>query len=197
MDEGFCIVDMLYDPDGKAVDYRFVEINPAFEKQTGLQQALGKTIREMVPDNEAYWFEIYGKVALTGEALRFQNPAQGLQKYYDVFAFRLGDEESRRVAILFNDISERKRAAEELQRYSSELVKSNKELQDALANIKTLGSMLPICASCKKIRDDKGYWSQVETYISAHTETIFTSGICPECEKKMYEELEKLKKEMT
>jgi CHASE1-domain containing sensor protein len=99
--------------------------------------------------------------------------------------------------VLRKEITERKQAEEELQRYSSELVKSNKELQDALANIKTLGSMLPICASCKKIRDDKGYWRQVETYISAHTETVFTSGICPECEKKMYEELEKLKKEMT
>lgn len=91
------------------------------------------------------------------------------------------------------DITDIKRGEEELQRYSSELVKSNKELQDALANIKSLGSMLPICASCKKIRDDKGYWSQVETYISEHTETVFTSGICPECEKKTYDELEIIK----
>ena len=75
MDEGFCVVEMLYGPDGKPVDYRFVEINQAFEKHTGLQQALGKTIRQMVPDHDAHWFKIYGKVARTGESIRFENPA--------------------------------------------------------------------------------------------------------------------------
>jgi hypothetical protein len=54
--------------------------------------------------------------------------------------------------------------------------------------------MLPICASCKKIRDDKGYWSQVEVYVKEHSEAEFTHGLCPECEKKAYAELEELKK---
>lgn len=67
----------------------------------------------------------------------------------------------------------------------------------AEAEVKKLQGMLPICASCKKIRDDKGYWKAVESYISEHSEAVFTSGICPECEKKMYEELEKLKNENT
>jgi PAS domain S-box-containing protein len=97
----------------------------------------------------------------------------------------------------FRDITERKLAEEELQRYSSELVKSNKDLQEALSNVKTLSGMLPICASCKKIRDDKGYWSEVESYITVHSGVLFSHGICPECAKKMYEELEKLKEEMT
>lgn len=60
------------------------------------------------------------------------------------------------------------------------------ELQRALANIKSLTGLLPICASCKKIRDDKGYWHQVETYIKKHTEVDFTHSICPECIKKRY-----------
>jgi len=114
MDEGFCVVEMLHDPDGKAVDYRFVEINSAFERQTGLQQALGKTIRQMVPNHDAHWFEIYGKVARTGEAIRFENPATAMQRYYDVFAFRIGGDGSERVGVLFNDITERKREAEAL-----------------------------------------------------------------------------------
>jgi len=114
MDEGFCVVEMLYDPDGKAVDYRFVETNPAFEKHTGLQQALGKTIRQMVPNHDAHWFEIYGKVARTGESIRFENPAYAMQRYYDVFAFRIGGDGSQRVGVLFNDITERKRAEEAL-----------------------------------------------------------------------------------
>lgn len=90
-------------------------------------------------------------------------------------------------------IEELKIADKKLQRYVAELEIKNAELQDSLLDVKTLSGMLPICASCKKIRDDKGFWSQVEEYISAHSETVFTSGICPECEKSMYAKLELLK----
>lgn len=62
-------------------------------------------------------------------------------------------------------------------------------LEEALANIQTLGDLLPICASCKKIRDDRGYWNQIEDYISKHTETVFSHGICPECVHRLYPEL--------
>jgi PAS domain S-box-containing protein len=60
------------------------------------------------------------------------------------------------------------------------------ELQEALAKVKTLSRLLPICASCKKIRDDKGYWSEIEEYITEHTDTLFSHGMCPDCMKKMY-----------
>jgi len=63
------------------------------------------------------------------------------------------------------------------------------ELKDARSHIKTLSGMLPICASCKKIRDDKGYWNQIEKYITEHTEALFSHGLCPDCLKKAYEEL--------
>ncbi len=69
------------------------------------------------------------------------------------------------------------------------LVQRNKELQEALVKIKTLSGLLPICASCKKIRDDQGYWTQLENYITEHTEVEFTHGCCPECMKKLYPEL--------
>jgi len=68
------------------------------------------------------------------------------------------------------------------------------ELKDALASIKQLSGMLPICAGCKKIRDDKGYWNRIETYISEHSEVLFSHGLCPDCAKKAYEELDELKK---
>ena len=114
MDEGFCVIEMLYDSNGKAVDYRFVEINQAFEKQTGLQQAMGKTMRQMVPNHDEHWFETYGKVARTGEAIRFENPASAMQRYYDVFASRIGGDGSTRVGILFKDITERKQSEQAL-----------------------------------------------------------------------------------
>jgi PAS domain S-box-containing protein len=112
--EGFCTIEMIFDAAGKPVDYRFLEINPAFEKQTGLQNVQGKLMRDLAPDHEAHWFEIYGKIALTGEPAHFENQAIALGRHYDVCAYRVGGPESRKVAILFNDISERKRAENEL-----------------------------------------------------------------------------------
>ncbi len=82
----------------------------------------------------------------------------------------------------FLDITERKRAEEERQRLIE-------KLQQALAEVKTLSGLLPICSSCKKIRDDKGYWNQIEAYIRDHSEAEFSHGICPECAKKLYPDL--------
>ena len=82
---------------------------------------------------------------------------------------------------IIRDISERKQIEEE----RNQLIKS---LQNSLAKIKTLSGMLPICASCKKIRDDKGYWNQIETYLREHSEAEFSHGICPECAQKLYPE---------
>ncbi|MCX8155675.1 MAG: PAS domain-containing protein [Verrucomicrobiae bacterium] len=67
------------------------------------------------------------------------------------------------------------------------------ELQEALDNVKTLSGLLPICANCKKIRDDQGYWNQIEVYLQQHSEARFTHGLCPECVKKLYPELADLK----
>jgi len=113
--EGFCIIEVLFDPDQRPVDYRFLEINPAFEMQTGLRNAQGKRMRELAPEHEAYWFDIYGEVALTGEPARFVNEAKALNRWYDVSAYRIGGPGSRKVGILFNDITERKRAEIALQ----------------------------------------------------------------------------------
>ena len=77
----------------------------------------------------------------------------------------------------------------ELKRHRDALALRNAELQEALAKIRTLTGFLPICASCKKIRDDKGYWTQIETYIRDHSEAEFSHGICPECAKKLYPDL--------
>jgi PAS domain S-box-containing protein len=80
MNEGFCIIEVLFDANGKAEDYRFLQVNAAFEKQTGLSGVEGKRMRELVPDNEEYWFEIYGKIALTGEPAHFMDQARALNR---------------------------------------------------------------------------------------------------------------------
>ena len=115
IDEAFCIVEMVFDADYKPLDYRFLEINAAFERQTGLHDAKGKLMRTLAPDHEELWFEIYGRIALTGQPLRFSSEAKALNRYYDVFAFPVGEEKIRKVGILFNDITERRTLERQLQ----------------------------------------------------------------------------------
>lgn len=112
IDQGFCTIEMLFDQDGRPIDYRFCDVNPMFEAQTGLRNAVGKTVRELVPRHERHWFDIYGKVAKTGEPIRFENEAKGLNRWYDVYAFRIDDSNNHKVAVLFKDITDKRRAEE-------------------------------------------------------------------------------------
>ena len=105
---GFCIIQMKFDADLRPVDYMIVEGNPAFEAMTGLHGANGKWVSDIAPGLEQHWFDLYGKVALTGETVRFEQPADIFGRWYDVEALRIGDPEIRRVAILFTNITERK-----------------------------------------------------------------------------------------
>ena len=116
MNEGFCIIEMIFDAEGKPADYRFLEVNAAFENQTGLYDAEGKLMRDLAPDHEAHWFEIYGKIALTGEPLHFTSEARALNRWYDVYAYRVGKPEDRQVAIVFNDITDQKQVEQALKR---------------------------------------------------------------------------------
>jgi PAS domain S-box-containing protein len=116
IDEGFCIIDVVFDRADRPTDYRFVETNPAFERMTGLEGAEGRTARELVPDLEEWWFETYGRVALTGEAVHFENHSEAMGRWFEVRASRIGGQESRKVALVFDDTTERKRAAEERDR---------------------------------------------------------------------------------
>ena len=113
IDEGFCTIEVLFDQNEEPVDYRFLQINPSFERQTGIKNAAGRRMREIAPQHEEHWFEIYGRIALTGEPMRFENEAKQLGRWYDVYAFPVEDPKRRRVGILFNDITERKRAETE------------------------------------------------------------------------------------
>lgn len=110
IDQGFCVIEMIYDADGRPIDYRFLEVNAAFERQAGLRDVIGRTMRELEPAHEVHWFEVYGRIARTGEPERFELPAEKLDKYFEVNAFRVATPEARQVGVLFNDISVRKRA---------------------------------------------------------------------------------------
>ncbi|HEV2691480.1 MAG TPA: PAS domain S-box protein, partial [Verrucomicrobiae bacterium] len=119
--EGFCTIEVIFDAASKPVDYRFLEANPAFEKQTGLYGVQGKLMRELAPNHEEHWFEVYGKIAVTGESMHFENEAKALGRFYDVHAYRIGKPENRKVAILFNDITRRKQAEAEIKKLNIDL----------------------------------------------------------------------------
>ena len=125
----------------------------------------------------------------TFEEIDVANMGAGRRIYWEIKTPIYADAERKTIWGLLGistDITERKKMVEEREKLIG-------ELKAALANIKTLSGMLPICAYCKKIRDDKGYWEEVATYITKHSDTLFSHGICPDCAKKVYEELNKLK----
>lgn len=114
MDEGFCIIDVIFDDFGKAVDWRYLETNQQFENQGGLCDAPGKLISEFYPETEDFWFDFYGKVAVSGVPERIEKKFKSINIWYDIYAFKIGGPESRKVGALFRDVTKRKMAEETL-----------------------------------------------------------------------------------
>jgi PAS domain S-box-containing protein len=145
IDEGFCVIELLFDELKKPIDYRFLEVNPAFEKHSGLHDVTGKRLRELVPDIEQQWIDISAKVALTGEAIRFTHEANALdRRWFDVYAFRLDEPASSRVALLFNNITVRKQAEQALAQLNAILEQRVQtraaELTQANADLRTVAA---------------------------------------------------------
>jgi signal transduction histidine kinase/DNA-binding response OmpR family regulator len=135
IDQGFALIEVLFDADGKAVDYVFLEVNPAFAKHTDLPHPVGRRISEVMPGVEDHWLQTYGQVALTGEPVRFVNEARAIGRWFDSYAARLGGEGSRTVALLFSDITDRKRADDDLRRLAEELAESDRRKTEFLATL--------------------------------------------------------------
>jgi PAS domain S-box-containing protein len=115
MTTGFAVHEMIYDEQNHPVDYRFLQINPAFEQMTGLsaEKALGRTVKELLPATEEHWIQPFGEVALTGEPVCFENYSQALDKHFEVRAFRPAPHQ---FAVVFADISKRKGLEDAMQK---------------------------------------------------------------------------------
>ncbi len=113
MTEGFALHEIICDEQGKPCDYRFLEVNAAFERQTGLRRddIVGRRATEVLPGLEQFWIDTYGEVALTGRPVQFDHYTQTLDRHYRVFAYSFGPE---KFAVLFLDISDKKQAEEKL-----------------------------------------------------------------------------------
>jgi PAS domain S-box-containing protein len=131
MDEGFSIIEVLFDDQGRARDYRFLDTNPAFLQHTGLIDAVGRCASELLPDLEPHWYATYGRVALTGEATRFEAGSEVMGRWFDVYAFRIGEPVEHKVALLFKDVTAARAAALERERLLTELDLERRRLAEA------------------------------------------------------------------
>jgi len=105
IEQGFCLIEMIYDEAGEATDYRFLETNPTFEQHSGLFNAVGKTALEMVPDLEAQWVETYARVAQSGIAMAFEQGSLAMGRLFEVEAVGIGGVGSHKVALIFSDVT--------------------------------------------------------------------------------------------
>lgn len=135
LDEGLCVIDLVYNEAGEAVDYVFVEANPAFLRQTGRMDVLGKRISELVPNLPRFWLDMYARVVATGETIRFDNEDRIHGRWHHLCAMRLGPQERARVAVLFSDITERRKSEAALRQMASELSEANRLKTEFLATL--------------------------------------------------------------
>ncbi|MBC8038878.1 MAG: PAS domain S-box protein, partial [Rhizobiales bacterium] len=110
IDEGFCIIEKIETGPGEPIDFRYLVANPAFEKQTGVGGVIGKTIREAFPGEPQEWFDTYDTILRDGKPLRFERALATQGRFLELYAFRLEDTARHRVAVVFQDITERKHA---------------------------------------------------------------------------------------
>ncbi len=163
---------------------RFLMWNDTFEKVTGFSDAEIKKMHPLdfiAPDDKDKVYKAIEKSFKEKHAVVDAKlfSKDGLEIPYHFTGISFTDNGSNYLVGMGVDISERIIAEEEKENL---IIK----LQDALSKVKLLSGFLPICASCKKIRDDNGYWKQIESYIREHSEAEFTHSICPECRKKLY-----------
>jgi PAS domain S-box-containing protein len=166
----------------------FIRLNPAWEKTLGFSrdELQSKPMFEFVhPDDRERTLAQNRAVRMGGQALSFENRYLCKDGSYKWLLWNAtADIDHRLIYSVARDITERKQAEEERERLL-------RELQAALAEVKELQEILPICMYCKNVRDDKNYWQSVESYISHHTHTRFSHGICPTCYEKVIETRQK------
>lgn len=171
IDEGFGIFEVIFSSEGRAVDYRFMEVNDAFARQTGLRDVAGHTARELIPDLEEHWFDIYGRIASSGEAERFEAAAAPLSRYYEAYAFSIGPADERRIGVLFRDISERKQAEEQHRMLTHEL---SHRVKNTLAVVQALARQPGVAEMTSEQYRDR-FVGRIQALARAHDQLLETN----------------------
>jgi PAS domain S-box-containing protein len=156
-------------------------------------EVLGKDDFELFPKELAEGFVADDRAVIqTGQPVinreEYVIDEQGQKRWLDTSKLPLRDEKGQIIGLVGvgRDITERKKAEVERKKAEAEREKLITQLQDALADVKLLSGLVPICANCKKIRDDQGYWTQIESYIQDRSDAKFSHSICPDCAAKLY-----------
>lgn len=164
--------------------HQIVHINRAVERMLGYQKTemLGRIFQSLFLKGDMFSEELHFVDGVTGpfEMLR----KDGSICHCEISAAFVPWHGVPSIAYTIRDVTEHYHLEQERERLIE-------ELQEALVKVKKLSGLLPMCASCKRIRDFQGYWEQVEAYISAHSEAEFSHSICPECRDRLYPELSK------
>ena len=155
MDEGFCIIEFLDGPHGPLSDYLHVEANPAYAAHAGIPNVVGQKLRDMVGDEAQAWLDRYGHVLRTGESIRFEQELVATGRYLDVTAFRVEPASRRQVAVLFQDITPRKRAEAALRQLNETL---EERVQAALAANRILANVVDGAAALIQVLDFNFRW---------------------------------------
>lgn len=134
IDEGFCIVEPILDAQGKTLDCKIIETNPMFSKQTGLTRLEGRYLKEVFPNIDQRWFEVYGTVVTTGESVRSVILDKGTNRWFDVGVFKLRGLEGKRVAALIRDVTRRRGNLDKLNYQNQVLQAINQVYMKAIAS---------------------------------------------------------------
>jgi PAS domain S-box-containing protein len=140
IDQGFCVLEVLFDEHDRPVDYRFLEINPTFADQTGLEDAEGRRALELVPELSPFWIETYAAVARSRQPQRFERFEPAMDRWFDVYAFPTGPAGENRIALRFQDITAEKEAARALVRQKDQL-QALYSLSEAIQRATGVGEM--------------------------------------------------------
>src|SRR6476661_6975173 len=139
IDEGFCIIEFFDGPHGPLSDYVHIEANPAYALHAGIPNVVGQKLREMVPDEADGWAELYGSVLRTGVPIRFERELVATGRYLELAAFRIEPPSRRQVAVLFQDVTARKRAEQALRDINETL---ERRVAEALAERRVLADIV-------------------------------------------------------
>ena len=182
IDEGFCIIEFFDGPHGPLSDYIHVVANPPYTQPAGIPNVGGQKVREMVPDEAGGWVELYGEVLRTGAPIRFERELVATKRYLELAAFRVEPASRRQVAVLFQDITARKRAEEELQQLNETL---EARVVAALSERKLLADIVEGTNAFVQVVDPSFRWLAINGASAQEFYRIF--GIMPKVGDNMLE----------
>ncbi|PZQ64807.1 MAG: hybrid sensor histidine kinase/response regulator [Phenylobacterium zucineum] len=170
MDEGFCIIEFIDGPRGPLSDYVHIEANAAYERNAGIPNVVGQKVCEMVPDEAEGWVDLYGAVLRTGEPIRFQRELVATGRYLELAAFRIEPPDLKQVAVLFQDITPRRKAEVALQQLNEQL---ETRVTQALAERKLLADIVEGTDAFVQVLDPQMRWLAINGAAAREFERLY------------------------